>query len=281
MAKPNDLTLDQLLYNAAFFLLNNDEQEAARLLIECEFDGFEEKEFIHNQYSYDTDAIWTEEYLEVTLSAPSAVQEAIGSGQLIPAPDYNDPEDYNYDEMIEKEAMSLRGKMAKAFEAVLRCSPVVIVTHLQLSTQTQEDWREHLRKLATGEKVSNQGLSYNKRSPTIVWERLNFRSQAEKKIAQVLDKAGVLYLPNCTARLGKPHHRHNKEPDFLICLEGKWGILEVDGKPFHQEAARDHERDRQFRHYGITTIERFDGRICLEEPDTVVETFLSILRKNG
>jgi very-short-patch-repair endonuclease len=58
---------------------------------------------------------------------------------------------------------------------------------------------------------------------------------------------------------------------------GKFGILEVDGRPYHQTAADDHERDRLFKRYGIRVIERFDATRCWNEPDKVVQEFLEIL----
>lgn len=66
-----------------------------------------------------------------------------------------------------------------------------------------------------------------------IWNNLRFRSESEVRIAQALDRAGVLFLPNCKARLGSPEGRRNRESDFMICYEGKWGILEMDGEPFH------------------------------------------------
>jgi hypothetical protein len=65
------------------------------------------------------------------------------------------------------------------------------------------------------------------------FQGLRFRSTSEMKIAQALDRYGVLYLPNCKGRLGRPEERMNREADFFVILNGKVGILEVDGEPFH------------------------------------------------
>ncbi len=119
---------------------------------------------------------------------------------------------------------------------------------------------------------SNQGIN----SP-YQWNGFYFRSKAEIKIAEALDRAGVLFYPNNKARLNKAQSRINKESDFLVFQSGKFGILEVDGRPYHQTAADDHERDRLFKRYGIRVIERFDATRCWNEPDKVVREFLEIL----
>ena len=84
----------------------------------------------------------------------------------------------------------------------------------------------------------------------VEWGNLRFRSQSEVRIAKALDAVWVLFLPNCLARLNSNFGRFTKEADFLVCANGKWGILEVDG-PFHPRAADDHERDRLFQQHGI------------------------------
>jgi hypothetical protein len=270
MVKPEDLTLDQILYNAVLYLIQNDHQEAAELLIECELDGYQEDCYTHwNGYEVE----WSTTYTLVTLSAPHALQPKLGASV--------EEDKFTTADKFYAKTHPIQAALERAFEATLRVAPVLYRTYVQLITESQGDWREHLRQLATGEKVSNQGNPSPQRKPVVVWNNLNFCSNAEKAIAEALDRKGVMYLPNCMARLGPPEHRHNKEPDFLVCLDGKWGILEVDGKAYHQEAAQDHERDRQFRRYGIKVIERFSGKRCYDGPDEVVDIFMRILQQNG
>src|SRR5260370_39947892 len=127
---------------------------------------------------------------------------------------------------------------------------------------------------------TNQGNPIENR-PTYSWNNLRFRSNTEIKIAEALDKAGVLFFPNCMARLGPIGERRNKEADFLICDDGKWGILEIDGEAYHSNAATDHERDRFFRTYGIRVIERFTASQCYNNPEAVIRRFLVLLKKNA
>lgn len=126
--------------------------------------------------------------------------------------------------------------------------------------------------------VSNQAVDAGEAR---VWQHLRFRSESELRVAQALDRTGVLFLPNCMARLGPAEHRENREPDFLICADGKWGILEVDGEPFHPPArtVHDHERARLFKAHGVRVVEHFDAGACYRDPDRVVRMFLELLRR--
>ena len=71
-----------------------------------------------------------------------------------------------------------------------------------------------------------------------------------------------------------------KEPDFLVCLNGKWGILEVMGETFHPSATaiRDHDRARLFKDYGLVVIEFYDASRCYSDPEAVVDDFLRRLQ---
>lgn len=89
-------------------------------------------------------------------------------------------------------------------------------------------------------------------------------------------------MPNCLARLDdpqKPKGRANKEADFLVCYQGKLGILEVDG-PHHTPERRveEQERERLFRLHGIIVVERYDSEKCKAQPFKVVDQFLKLFR---
>jgi hypothetical protein len=115
----------------------------------------------------------------------------------------------------------------------------------------------------------------------VEWQNLHFRSVSEVKIAQALDRFGVLFFPNCLGRLTTTQGRQNLECDFLICYEGIWGILEVDGGSFHppSRAAEDHKRDGFFLDHGVW-VHRFDSNECFNFPDGVVRRFLERLKRS-
>jgi very-short-patch-repair endonuclease len=88
----------------------------------------------------------------------------------------------------------------------------------------------------------------------------------------------LLFVPNSLARLTTPKGRENKEADFLICYNGKWGVLEVDGL-FHTAERRveEQERERIFKKTGIKVVERFDAQRCYNNPDEVVQEFFKMI----
>jgi very-short-patch-repair endonuclease len=112
-----------------------------------------------------------------------------------------------------------------------------------------------------------------------LWNNLKFRSATEQRVAEELDKRGIMFFPNCTARLGMRNDRKNKEADFLVCYKGKWGILEVDGPHHSGRADVDHDRDRLFKQHGIVVIEHFNHEECYKNTGQVVAKFLSILER--
>lgn len=140
------------------------------------------------------------------------------------------------------------------------------------------NWRTELLELAKGNGVSNQASGA---ATDHLWQGFKFRSATEIRIAVALDRVGVLFFPLPKSRLSTPEGRRNREPDFLICDEGRWGILEVDGGPFHppQRSAMEHQRDRLFLDHGVKVVQRFDATDCFATPDKVVADFCRILKR--
>lgn len=135
-----------------------------------------------------------------------------------------------------------------------------------------------LSKTPQNNNINNQGVQFSSDSTIHTWKRLRFRSKTEIKIAEALDRAGVLFVPNSLARLNTSKGRENKEADFLICYNGKWGVLEVDGS--HHTAERrveEQERERIFKKNGIKVVERFDAQRCYNNPDEVVQEFFKMI----
>lgn len=157
-----------------------------------------------------------------------------------------------------------------------------ITPRVDLIDINSSNWRKTMEEALEGKKALKQCIPI-KEGKIHYWDNLRFRSPHEMAITQALNVYEVLFLPNCMARLGSPNpsERKNKEADFLICCDGKWGIMEVDGETIHTNAARDHERDRLFRTYRIRVIERFTAKECINDAEFVVTKFLDLLRKNG
>jgi hypothetical protein len=148
-----------------------------------------------------------------------------------------------------------------------------------LVPEVAEGWRQDILRELDGQGGHNQGVAFAA-AEVLMWRGLRFRSLSEVKIAEVLEAAGVMFFPNSRARLGV-QKRGNLEPDFLVCHKGTWGILEVDGEPFHPptRTVHDHERDRPFIRHDIKLVQHYDATRCRNNPDAVVTEFLMLLEK--
>jgi hypothetical protein len=110
----------------------------------------------------------------------------------------------------------------------------------------------------------------------------NFRTRAEIDIAKALEKANVLFLPLPRAAVGAGRDdRTMTEPDFVICADGKWGILEIDGSSHDGRYAHDQERDRLIGRHGVRVIQHFTEERSRAHPGQVVAEFLEYLARNG
>jgi hypothetical protein len=111
-------------------------------------------------------------------------------------------------------------------------------------------------------------------------DELLFRSKTEARLFDELKKRNVLVLPLPAAVLGGRGEK--REPDFLICQDGNWGVLEVMGDQYHtpQNASKDHERARAFKEYGIYFIEFYDAARCYNHTKEVVDEFLTHLARS-
>lgn len=234
---------------AVTYLIDGHQDEAARILLSCDLDVDEYFHWIAPDEGYN-------DGLQVELIAQRATYEIISNS--------------------EHSATKL---IVEAIKYALNEPYYHFCTRLVLP-EVVPNWKEKMLEGLQEQEVTNQGNPI-KNSPTYSWNNLRFRSSTEIKVAQALDRLGILFFPNCMARFGAPTNRRNKEADFLICFEGKWGILEVDGEAYHSSAAKDHERDRDFRTYGIRVVERFTASECYNNPEVVVRRFLALLRKNA
>ena len=114
---------------------------------------------------------------------------------------------------------------------------------------------------------------------TVKYDELSFRSRAEIAVYDDLKKRGLLFFPNAAAVLGG-NNPEKREPDFLICNKGKWGILEVMGDAWHTTATKDHDRARLFKNHGVLCVEFFNASECTTNPSNVVDRFLGILSQH-
>lgn len=161
---------------------------------------------------------------------------------------------------------------------------VKVEKRLKLS-EAQEDWREITRELIADAKDPNQALVtekvFRKESKTpLVYNEMKFASQSEIRIAQELEKRGVLFLPLPLAVRHETgnFYKDHREVDFLICEDGVWGVLEVAYHPNRYE--QDKEKDAWFKKSGILCTEHYTAERCFNHPSEVVEEFLGVLQQH-
>lgn len=244
--------IDQLIASAARFLIDGHDEDAANVVLACS----------SIRISPSGDSFSGRHGLVVSLVGPRVVYDILD--------DNNHP---------------VRKAVKRAFEALIEDESCYI-EWFRAEAETisiDPDWRAELLEIARGKGMNNQRREIDPSRAMRTWNNLRFRSESERRIAQALDRAGALFLPNCIARLSSPDGRRNREPDFLICHEGRVGILEVDGEPFHppSRTTEDHARDRLFLQHGIRVVQHFCASRCFEEPDIVVKEFLELLKRSA
>jgi Protein of unknown function (DUF559) len=117
------------------------------------------------------------------------------------------------------------------------------------------------------------------------WGGLYLRSDAERRIAEALDRVGLLFFANARGRVGLQESIISNgqltgrvEVDFLIIKQGKSLVLEVDGSHHAEEeqTIRDYAKDRVLLRAGVPTV-RFTAKDCLMQPAQVVAEVSAIL----
>lgn len=165
----------------------------------------------------------------------------------------------------------VRDKLFSAVSTVFPKDAGYDITVLQIAPFLEMPPDEEMGPLNTAVAISSRLIEH---------DGLKFRSHSEVRVYEALKKRKVLFFANATALLGSKSTK--REPDFLICQEGKWGILEVMGEHYHPGATamRDHDRARLFKDYGLYFIEFYDASKCYNTPEAVVTDFLTRLSKS-
>ncbi|OCQ95621.1 hypothetical protein BCD67_10380 [Oscillatoriales cyanobacterium USR001] len=132
------------------------------------------------------------------------------------------------------------------------------------------------KKVIQSESEHQQKIQYHAEY-TILWKGLHFYSPAQVKIAEALDRTGILFIPNSQMRLTTPEGRQNQQANFLIFHQGKLGILEVGDETSPQDNLPDEIRTISLIASGIYICKQYSATQCNEQPDEVVQEFLDIL----
>ena len=240
---------DELIASAAHFLIEGAENDAASLLLSCT--GGEPIGTGYTYYDFGS----LHETVNIHFRGPRSAVDILKQSDHV-----------------------LSQTIQNAISAVLPHGYAIsaITISASVAAINNPEWREELLALARGTKVFNQAPLAK---DFILWQGLRFQSPPEVRIAEALDAAKVMFFPLCRSRVNGPGGRVTREPDFLICHAGKWGILEVDGATYHPptRTVHDHERDRLFQAHGVRVVQHYDATRCQNRPDDVVSEFLRLL----
>ncbi|MBI3983777.1 hypothetical protein HY346_00575 [Candidatus Microgenomates bacterium] len=150
--------------------------------------------------------------------------------------------------------------------------------------EVEKEWKEKIRKLISEYNEVNQGIVtekvfHRKSRQPIIYNEMKFASKAEVSIAQELEERRILFFPLPLAVRSDTGARYldHREPDFLICHDGVWGILEIAHHQGRYE--KDSEKDIWFKQSGILCIQHYTAERCYSSPADVVSEFLGILAK--
>jgi hypothetical protein len=252
---------DDILGRAVRFLIEGGEEKAAAILVESRL-GIAVSSIYEGQPWQDV-SFRVQYIVEASRAGYEALMERYRRGGI-----------------CDQEACGVGDSIRAALYAVTPAHVEVWDIEARFDqTPAVEGWRDDVAALIQGRETHNQAPGAG---PVRLWENLRFRSESEKRVAQALDAAGAMFLPNCRARaVVDDQTRRTVEPDFLVCWKGVWGILEVDGEPFHPptRTVHDHTRDRVFKTHGVRVVEHFDASECFENPAQVVRKFLALLEE--
>lgn len=149
----------------------------------------------------------------------------------------------------------------------------------------EEGWVNIIKNLIANGQNPNQATITEKiftrdNKQPYSYNEMKFASKSEIRIAQELENRNILFFPLPLAVRAETRelYKDHREPDFLICNDGVWGILEVSYHPDRYE--KDKEKDAWFKKSGILCVEHHTAERCFNEPSKVVDEFLSILAQH-
>ena len=170
--------------------------------------------------------------------------------------------------------------------AALRDDVTPIVRLSLVPIDNDVEWRSRLNAaMAEEAPITNAARIYPLDSVHPREDRMSFRSVAELRVNQALKRArsvrdphhtiGILALPMMSVPSA------TWEPDLMVTLEGRVGVIEVDG-PSHRgmdKRSSERSKDRLLEDAGVALIEHIDAKDTDDAAslDTFVERFLERL----
>ena len=135
--------------------------------------------------------------------------------------------------------------------------------------KTYDNWRDDILKQLTGEGINNQASFKSSNHPMFEYKGIKFRSKSEMALAPMFESSEVLFFPLPIAVCGNEH----KEPDFLVCKNGKWAILEVVTDYFHPSVEKEADRTNWFLNHHVP-LRQYTAKNCYNQPKIIIGDFL-------
>ena len=147
------------------------------------------------------------------------------------------------------------------------------------------DWEAKTKALLAQGGATNQGaiselVKQRRGEEMLTYHELKFASASEIRIAQELEKRGVLFFPLAVGVVSETGvgYKDRREVDFLICQDGVFGVLEVSYHPNRYE--KDSEKNAWIKRHGVLCVEHYSAERCYNNSDEVVGEFLNVLAKH-
>lgn len=147
------------------------------------------------------------------------------------------------------------------------------------------EWESRTKVLLTQGKETNQGaiselVKQRRGEQMLTYHELKFASASEIRIAQELERRGVLFFPLAVGVVSETGegYKDRREVDFLVCQDGAFGVLEVSYHPNRYE--QDSEKNAWIKRHGVLCVEHYSAERCYNQSSDVVSEFLAVLARH-
>jgi hypothetical protein len=139
-----------------------------------------------------------------------------------------------------------------------------------------ETWREEF-KASIGRGAVNQGnVPGVPQAKFVSADGLRYRSKTEMVIADELKRRQIIFFPLPVAVIGGKAVR---EPDFVILHEGRFGVLEIHGEPWHPASRAAQENAQAYPYRAAGAIHFIaDAKDAYNAPGVVIDKLLALMR---
>jgi hypothetical protein len=262
-------------------LIDHNYKEAAAIAIDSELLINRESEHLlyEDGHPDDPEAWYTRDFIQLNIAIPSSMYSVVKQTESL-----KNILERGLSAVIDVQILQIENNYIGPTSYTVSKENLEFAYRIKLLSP-DKDWENVIRHLIAESDLSNQGtiaqLAMRKRDKSpLTYNEMRFASQSEIRIAQELEKRKVLFFPLAMAVRADTgdFYKDHREPDFLICVDGLFGVLEVSYHPDRYEL--DAEKSKWFKKSGILCVENVPAEKCYQEPEKVVDEFLEVLAKH-